>query len=83
MDKDKQRLLQKLYEALDMCKEQDLAHEYSLISDAASCIEDEIKEEEEESEEIEMMSSDETQAIFFPEEEENTKQLGFDPDIHL
>ena len=43
MNKDKQRLLQKLYEALDMCKEQDLAHEYSLISDAASCIEDEIE----------------------------------------
>ena len=45
MDKDKQRLLQKLYEALDMCKEQDLAQEYSLISDAASCIEDEIEYE--------------------------------------
>ena len=63
MDKDKQRLLQKLYEALDMCKEQDLAHEYSLISDAASCIEDEIKDD--------------------LKEEKDTKQLGFDPDIHL
>ena len=63
MDKDKQRLLQKLYEALDMCKEQDLAHEYSLISDAASCIEDEIEDD--------------------PKEEKDTKQLGFDPDIHL
>lgn len=57
MDKDKQRLLQKLYEALDMCKEQDLTHEYSLINMAAGCIEDEI--------------------------EEDTEQLGFDPDIHL
>ena len=43
MDKDKQRLLQKLYEALDMCKEQGLDHEYSLISMAAGCIEDEIE----------------------------------------
>ncbi len=57
MDKDKQRLLQKLYEALDMCKEQDLTHEYSLINMAAGCIEDEI--------------------------EEDTEQLGFDPDIHI
>ena len=46
-----------------MCKEQDLAHEYSLISDAASCIEDEIEDD--------------------PKEEKDTKQLGFDPDIHL
>jgi len=43
MDKDKQRLLQKLYDAMHMCKEQDLDHEYSLISMAAGCIEDEIK----------------------------------------
>ena len=63
MNKDKQRLLQKLYEALDMCKEQDLAHEYSLISHAAGCIEDEIADD--------------------LKEEKDTKQLGFDPDIHL
>ena len=41
MDKDKQRLLQKIYEAMHMCEEQDLHHEKSLLSMAAGCIEDE------------------------------------------
>lgn len=64
MNKDKQRLLQKLYEALDMCIEQSLDHEYSLISMAAGCIDADY--------------------IFEPtKEEKDTKQLGFDPDIHL
>jgi len=42
MDKDKQRLLQKIYEAIHMCEEQDLPHEKSLLSMAAGCIEDEL-----------------------------------------
>ena len=45
MNKDKQRLLQKIYEAIHMCEEQDLPHEKSLLSMAAGCIEDEIEEE--------------------------------------
>jgi len=39
MDKDKQRLLQKLYECMDMCDEQGLHHEHSLLNMTAGCIE--------------------------------------------
>ena len=42
MDKDKQRLLQKIYEAIHMCEEQDLKHEQSLLGMAAGCIEDDL-----------------------------------------
>jgi|TARA_R100000501_G_C2596670_1_gene94996 hypothetical protein len=42
MDKDKYRLLKKLYESLKLCEELELTHEASLISMAAGCIEDEL-----------------------------------------
>ena len=42
MDKDKQRLLQKIYEAIHMCEEQDLPQEELFLSMAAGCIEDEL-----------------------------------------
>ena len=42
MDKDKQRLLQKLYECMDMCNEQGLHHELSLLNMTAGCIESDL-----------------------------------------
>ena len=45
MNKDQQRLLQKLYDAMHMCIEQGLEHEWNLLSMAAGCIEDGIEEE--------------------------------------
>tara|TARA_R110002020_G_scaffold460782_1_gene679432 strand:- start:295 stop:504 length:210 start_codon:yes stop_codon:yes gene_type:complete len=65
MNKDKQRLLQKLYEALDMCNEQDLHHEHSLISMAVGCIEDEhmVTPEQEEKIKLENNLDDEGEYI--------------------
>lgn len=74
MNKDQQRLLQKLYEALDMCKEQDLHHEYSLISMAAGCIEDEVEEEPTEADLTQELIEMEDQDWYDTEEERLKKK---------
>ena len=74
MNKDQQRLLQKLYEALDMCKEQDLNHEKSLLSMAAGCIEDEIEEEPTEADITQELIEMEDQDWYDTEEERLKKK---------
>ena len=74
MNKDKQRLLQKIYEAIHMCEEQDLHHEKSLLSMAAGCIEEEIEEEPTEADLTQELIEMEDQDWYDVEEERLKKE---------
>ncbi len=74
MDKDKQRLLQKIYEAIHMCEEQDLPHEKSLLSMAAGCIEDDLTPNEVESFDSELTLDEMEDQDWYDTEEERLKK---------
>ena len=84
MNKERQKLQQKVFECIDLCWEQNLEHELSLLSMVAGCL---LTDDTPDDDQIisDYMADKEIEEKIRLENnlDDEGEQLGFDPDIHL